>query len=169
MIALVATWTHYWKREMVEKGEGTFVGHSASGVFRQRGVQPGDRMYVISVAGGRLRVVGRLDVEDVVTQQRADELFGRPMWEGAEHVVARPGSGTARRTDAYLATKRLAEVEFVGADGEVVAVKINRSGQPDVLGLQGVREITLRTALLFDQVLGLKSSDDIVERGSDSS
>ncbi len=159
MIALVAIWTHYWKREMVEHGEGTFVGHTASSVFRQRGVAAGDRMYVISVAGGRLRIVGRLDVEDVVTQQRADELFGRPMWEGRDHVVARPGSGTPRRTDAYVADSRVGEIEFVGTDGEVITPKLNRSGHPDVLTLQGVREITARTALLFDQVLGLKSSE----------
>jgi len=154
----VTIWTHYWKREMVERGEGTFVGHSASNGFRQRGVRTGDRMYVISIAGGRLRIVGRLDVEDVVSQQRADELFGRPMWEGAEHVVARPGSGTPRRTDAYLPDARVADVEFV-ADGVTVALKINRLGNPDVLSLQGVREITPKTALLFDQVLGLKASD----------
>ncbi len=169
MIALVATWTHYWKREMVEQGEGTFVGHSASGVFRRSGVQPGDRLYVISVAGGRLRIVGRLDVEDVVNQKRADELFGRPVWEGAEHVIARPGSGTPRRTDAYLAAHGLVDVEFVDADGDIVPPKLNLAGHPDVLWLQGVREITARTALLFDQVLGVKTTEDIVERGSDSS
>ncbi len=169
MIAIVPIWTHYWKREMVELGEGTFVGHSASGSFRQRGVQAGDRLYVISVAGGRLRIVGRLDVEDVVTQQRADELFGRPMWPGAEHVVARPGSGTPRRTDAYVSARRLGDIEFVGADGDLTPPKVNPSGQPDVLALQGVREITLKTALMFDQVLGLKASTEIVERGSDSS
>ncbi len=159
MIALVAIWTHYWKRDMVERGEGTFVGHTASNGFRQRGVAAGDRLYVISISGGRLRIVGRLDVEDIVTQKRADELFGRPMRDGAEHIVARPGSGTPRRTDAYLAPQRLGEVEFVGPDGEVVPPKLNRTGQPDVLALQGVREITLKTALLFDHVLGLKASD----------
>ena len=98
MIALVAIWTHYWKREMVEQGEGTFVGHSASGMFRQRGVQPGDRLYVVSVSGGRLRIVGRLDVEDVVSQQRANELFGRPVWEGEEHVIR---AARLRDTPAY--------------------------------------------------------------------
>ena len=159
MIALVAIWTHYWKREMVDQGEGTYVGHTVSSVFRQRGVAAGDRMYVISVAGGRLRIVGRLDVEDVVTQQRADELFGRPMWEGRDHVVARPGSSTSRRTDAYVADTRVGEIEFLGPGGELISPKLNRKGHPDVLTLQGVREITPRTAVLFDQVLGLKSSE----------
>ena len=159
MIAPVAIWTHYWKREMVEQGEGTFVGHTASNGFRQRGVAAGDRLYVISISGGRLRVVGRLDVEDIVTQQRATELFGRTMGDGTEHIVARPGSGTPRRSDAYVASQRLGEVEFVGPDGEVMPPKLNRSGQPDVLALQGVREITLKTALLFDQALGLKASE----------
>ncbi len=159
MIALVAIWTHYWKREMVEQGEGTFVGHTTSNMFRQRGVAAGDRLYVISVSGGRLRIVGRLDVENVVTQQQADELFGRPMWPGPEHVIARPGSGTPRRSDAYVADDRLADIEFVGTDGEVVPPKVNRAGRPDVLSLQGVREITTKTALLFDQVLGVKTSD----------
>lgn len=159
MIALVAIWTHYWKREMVEQGEGTYVGHTVSSVFRQRGVEAGDRMYVISVAGGRLRIVGRLDVEDVVSQQRADELFGRPMWEGRDHVVARPGSGTLRRTDAYVTDSRINEIEFVGPAGALIVPKLNRHGHPEVLTLQGVREITARTAMLFDQVLGLKSSE----------
>ena len=144
---------------MVEQGEGMYVGHTAASGFRQRGVQTGDRMYVISVVGGRLRVVGRLDVEDVVSQERADELFGRPMWQGVEHVVARPGSGTPRRTDAYVPNRRLADVEFAASDGTVAALKINRLGHPDVLSLQGVREITARTAVLFDQVLGLKTTD----------
>ena len=160
MIALVAVWTHYWKREMVEQGEGTFVGHTASSVFRQRGVVAGDRMYVISVSGGRLRVVGRLDVENVVTQQQADELFGRPVWAGAEHVIARPGSGTPRRKDAYVAEDRAGEIEFVGPDGGVMPLKVNRAGRPDVLSLQGVREITPKTAVLFDHVLGLKAAAD---------
>jgi hypothetical protein len=159
MIAPVAIWTHYWKRDMVERGEGTFVGHTTSNGFRQRGVAAGDRLYVISISGGRLRIVGRLDVEDIVTQQRANELFGRPLRDGVEHIIARPGSGTPRRTDAYLAPQRLGEIEFVGPDGEVVPPKLNRTGQPDVLALQGVREITLKTAQLFDHVLGLKASE----------
>ena len=119
-------WAHYWKRERAEDGEGTFVGHSASSVFRQRGVKSGDRMYVISVLGGRLRVIGRLDVEDVVTQKRADELFGRHVWEGTDHVVARPGSGTPRRLDAFVPDARLDELEFVGPDGDVD----RREGEP---------------------------------------
>jgi len=162
MIAPVAIWTHYWKREMVEHGEGTFVGHTAANSFRQRGVTAGDRLYVISIAGGRLRVVGRLDVEDIVTQQRANELFGRPVRAGIEHIVARPGSGTPRRADAYLPPHRFAEVELVGAEGEVTPAKVNAHGHPDVLALQGVREITPKTALLFDQVLGLKASESDV-------
>ena len=78
------------------------------------------------------------------------------MWEGPEHVVARPGSGTPQRTDAYISDGRLADIEFVGPDGEPMPPKLNRSGHPDVLSLQGVREITSKTGTLFDQVLGLK-------------
>lgn len=161
-------WAHYWKRERAEDGEGTFVGHSASSVFRQRGVKSGDRMYVISVLGGRLRVIGRLDVEDVVTQKRADELFGRHVWEGTDHVVARPGSGTPRRLDAFVPDARLDELEFVGPDGDVIAAKVNRLGHVDVLNLQGLREITPRAAKLLDQLLGLKSDMDIAVKGADS-
>jgi hypothetical protein len=161
-------WAHYWKRERAEDGEGTFVGHSASSVFRQRGVKSGDRMYVISVLGGRLRVIGRLDVEDVVTQKRADELFGRHLWEAPEHVVARPGSGSQRRLDAFVPDHRLSELELVGPDGEAVIAKLNRHGQVDVLNLQGLREITPRAATLFDQVLGLKPEFDISVKGADS-
>jgi hypothetical protein len=160
-------WAHYWKRDRAEDGEG-FVGHSASSVFRQRGVRTGDRMYVISVLGGRLRVIGRLDVEDVVTQKRADELFGHHVWEGTEHVVARPGSGTPRRLDAFVPDGRLGEVELVGSDGAVSAVKVNRLGHIDVLNLQGLREITTHTANLFDHVLGLKPEFDISVKGADS-
>jgi hypothetical protein len=164
----VTIWAHYWKRERVEDGEGTFVGHSASSVFRQRGVKAGDRMYVVSVLGGQLRVIGRLDVEDVVTQQRADDLFGRHVWEGTDHVVARPGSGTQRRLDAFLPASRIGEFEVVGANGEVMPVKLNRLDQVDVLSLQGLREITARTATLFDHVLGLKPDMDIAVKGADS-
>jgi hypothetical protein len=161
-------WAHYWKRQRAEDGEGTYVGHSASSVFRERGVKTGDRMYVISVLGRRLRVIGRLDVEDVVTQARADELFGRHVWEGTDHVVARPGSGTPRRLDAFVPDTRLGEIEFVGADGEIVAAKVNRLGHIDALNLQGLREITPRAAKLFDQLLGLKPDMDIAVKGADS-
>jgi hypothetical protein len=161
-------WAHYWKRERAEVGEGTFVGHSASSVFRQRGVKAGDRMYVISVLGGRLRVIGRLDVEDVVTQQRAEELFGRHLWEAPDHVVARPGSGTPRRLDAFVPSSRIGELETVGPDGEATPMKLNRLGHIDVLSLQGVREITARTATQFDLVLGLKPDMDIAVKGADS-
>jgi hypothetical protein len=37
-----------------------------------------------------------------------------------------------------------------------------------VLSLQGLREITARTATLFDHVLGLKPDMDIAVKGADS-
>ena len=115
---------------------------------------------MISISGGRLRIVGRLDVEDIVTQKRADELFGRPMRDGAEHID-RAARVRARRAAPTPTSRRNAWAR--SSSSAPMARWFRRSstavGSPTCCALQGVREITLKTAQLFDHVLGLKASE----------
>jgi hypothetical protein len=58
----MSNWTHYWQRDTVLNAKATAspstLDHIASNVFRARGVDLGDHVYVISNFGDKFYVLG---------------------------------------------------------------------------------------------------------------
>jgi hypothetical protein len=157
----MAYWTHYWKNKTVfereqQKRITDDLAHTADDVFVLRGVQLGDVVYIVTVLEGTMHVLGRLVVDDVLDQQRAEKFFGEPVWPAADHLIAKPPVSECRY-DVSVPYGRLNEVEFITSKGTDVVKFDQRDGADphavDRQALRGVREITASTAGLFDALL----------------
>jgi hypothetical protein len=88
-------WTHYWTNKTVRDLQSSadsrayLVGHTAGNMFRQRGVAPGDVVYVATRLDGTITLLGRLEVSDIVDQrQAAKQLKTTNVWDASDHVLA---------------------------------------------------------------------------------
>ena len=165
-------YTHYWTRGTIKSREtmpDPFepLIHTASAEFRSRGVGPGDTVYVINLNGGRLRVVARMVVDLVVDQRQAEQLLGdENLWDAPDHCIARKGTATPSRYDAYLTDSQLAKFRFVAADGKAQGPKRRQDGKIEPQSFRSpVREITPQTAALLDSVLGSRPKSPAAKLG----
>ena len=153
--------THYWsaptvedQRTLAESGATSDVlDHTASNQFRSRGTGPGDSLYVISFSKSVLRVIGKMTVGQVVSQEEAERILPYKLWEADDHCIAIPGSEGMLRFDVSVSEPQLAGIEFVSASGLVVGPARGNDGRVDPQTFRGVREITPTTATLFDSGL----------------
>lgn len=160
----MSDYTHYWTGDTIKFQEGLHdpfepLIHIASAEFRSRGVGPGDTVYVINMIGGRLRVIGRMVVDQVVDQRQAEQLLeDTNLWDAADHCIARKGTATRARYDAFLTEPQLAKFRFVTADGGSHGPKLRKDGTIEPQSFRTpVREITPQTAATLDAVLGSRS------------
>jgi hypothetical protein len=165
IILAVRFWTHYWTHEtttfdqvLVESGEiPSALDHTAGNSFRKRGVRPGDGVYVVSYHHGSIRLVGRLVVETIVDQRAAKRALSYEPWDADDHLLADRGELRDRYFDLWLTDAQVRQLEFVGRGGKVVRAKFNRRGDPDQQTLRSVREVTDRTASLFEELLDARA------------
>ena len=153
----MANWTHYWQKETMLDPVGMASGpldHTASSSFRDRGVSPGDRVYVISCYGGAFYVVGRLIVDRIVDQQTAARELPYDPWEAADHILTEPSTRSPQRSDVTLPMVEVQKLEFISSSG-LKYPKFAANSLPDRQTFRGVREITDSTATTFDRALGL--------------
>src|SRR5687767_4323188 len=84
--------THYWTNQTWEEqrpiGHGEPLLHTASNTFRQRGVEPGDCVYVLTVSRGVLFLGGKMIVESVADQQTAEHARQDSLYEARDHLLA---------------------------------------------------------------------------------
>ena len=94
----MASFTHYWEGNtcdaMFADGlDGDTLDHAADKLFTQRGVGPGDKIYVVNNLRGNLVLIGRLEVDKIVSQAEAERVLGdNNLWDAPEHVIAKPGT-----------------------------------------------------------------------------
>src|SRR2546428_3651803 len=70
--------THYWANDTWEENsrqEGKPLIHTASNLFRSRGVAIGDFVYVVTVLAGRLFLLGRIEVGAMLGQVAAESAL----------------------------------------------------------------------------------------------
>ena len=154
----MAYWTHYWTNNTVEMesaliadGASDLVAHTAGEQFVQRGVSPGDVVYLVSRIAFKMHLLGRLVVDRVVDQSAANAHFRHGVWPATDHLLARPPFSKFR-TDVVVPDDRLKEVEFLNKKG-TVGLAFNKQGQVDQQTLRTLREVTAATAGLFDSLL----------------
>jgi hypothetical protein len=82
----------YWRDEAQARGdEGAPFYHTASDQFGPRGLQPGDRLYVVGLRDEQLLLIGRMDVEHVVQTREAKRILGKShLFPRRWHAIARP-------------------------------------------------------------------------------
>ncbi len=136
--------THYWKNDTWENQRHGMLGHTAGNQFRPAGVQPGDRIFIITVVKGKLRLGGALDVERVVGQQEAEEIFGEDVWEASDHVLAK--KSTPFTPELVVPEDVVRRIRF--SKGQ--AAKFSSRGGLDQQTMRGVRELSAASAELLN-------------------
>src|ERR1051326_7119582 len=117
--------THYWKNatwDAEQESVGGILDHAASNQFSTRGVSSGDAIYVIAVRSGDLLLGGRLDVKQVISQEEAERVLGRSLWDAREHVVGETSTAEPIAFDRVIPRDVVRQLRFVGETEEVGAV-----------------------------------------------
>lgn len=145
--------THYWtndtfKASSLEGGEP--LNHTASNVFLERGVDVGDRVYVVTIQKGVLHLVGRLVVGAVVDREQAEAALDYVPWEASDHLLA--SECTPMRFDRAVSSEIASQLRFEGVKGDV-PLKFKATGGLDEQTLRGVRRLSAGGANLFDALL----------------
>lgn len=145
--------THYWNHATFEEmacQNGQPLGHVAGNVFAQRGVEPGDRVYVVTIRNGGLHLLGRMEVGRLVDYHRAAASLDYEPLDRSEHLLAR--TCTAMRIDRRVPDVLAPHLQFVGTRG-LVAPKRKTDGSIDEQSLRGFRRLSRTSAAMLDVLL----------------
>ncbi len=143
--------THYWANATWQRTMGSDSGspldHSASSHFRNRGVRPGDSLYVVTVLHGQLLLGARMRVTEITNRTNARRRLGADVWDAPDHVFGE--AGTQLRHDLIVPDAVVQSLRFAPSGSRLRFV-----GQRlDQQTLRGVRELTPDSAALLDQLL----------------
>jgi len=132
--------------------EGEPLDHAAGKIFTQRGVGPGDKVYVVNNFKGDLVLIGRLEVEKIVSQAEAERILGVEVWDALEHIIAKPGSATPMRFERIVPMDMVRQLLFQGAKG-FESLKFESEDRLDRQTLRGVRRLSDGSARLLESLL----------------
>ena len=150
--------THYWKNDTWEQEQqDTILGargdleHAADNRFLERGVEPGDFVYPVTVMEGELYVMCKLEVDKVCGFEEAASLLGtRDLWDAEDHIVAtRPAPKHFDLAAPLEATRRL---RFVSGK-KAKELKFGPTGGLDRQTLRGVRELSPDSAAELERLV----------------
>jgi hypothetical protein len=138
---MARSYTQYWKNESwgpdVNNG---VVDHAVSNNFIARGVQPGDRLYIVTNIKGTLFLGNVLLVNRIVGQEAGEKYSGGDVWEGKDHALAVVGQPLYK--DLRVPPETVKALRFNGDK----ALAFNKTGELDSQTLRGVRLLTDESA-----------------------
>jgi hypothetical protein len=158
MTSFLQTWT---EGADVNRQPGDLT-HTASDLFRERGVGRGDTVYVAEVADGKLELIGRMRVAEVLSYAEARRRLPYPPWEAKDHLIAEPGTATPKvfgRPVRRRIAERLRFLQKTGrtrADGTTVfreTALLFRGAGLDAQTTRTVRRLTDDSAVLLEALL----------------
>jgi hypothetical protein len=150
----MANWATYWSSDTVKGHDGQIVQHIASDQLWAAGVSTGDTVFVISYLRGTLYVVTSIVVDQLVRQDRAEEILGRSnLWPADWHAIAKPDPVWPASLSASLSESQMASLKFIGRDGQASAPARNRHGEIDPQTFRTTRRIDARSAKLLSDLL----------------
>jgi hypothetical protein len=121
------------------------------------GVAPGDVLYIAYLDDRRLHLLGRLPVEEILSQEQAERRFGERLWEAREHAVG--DDGDIGVFDVRVADDVVRGLRFEREDGKVTTLNVAADGSVDGRALQSVRRLSSESASLLDEILDDESAD----------
>lgn len=145
--------TQLWPEALCEVTSqlgGKPLRHTAGNAFMERGVEPGDRVYVVTVQKGALVLLGRLDVERIVDERQAANVLDYRPGNSPDHVLA--STCTLLRFDRRVPRDVTTSLHFEEADG-VVPLRFKSVGLVDEDDLIGVRPLTSASAVALESLL----------------
>lgn len=139
-----------WHRD---GADGMPLRHAASNRFVERGIRPGDRLYVWSFIKGDLLLIGRMEVDAIVSYPEAVRRLDSTNFSDqlTDHAIAR--SATEKRFERVVPLKIIQQLEFMSPDGEINPPKFNSQKRPDPQTFRGVRQLTPASAVLLDKLV----------------
>ncbi len=154
--------THYWNgttcsgaRELTQDGHDRLV-HTASNQFLTRGVRPGAYVYVVNIRGGRMSVLGRMRVAEIINYDDAERRLPYEPWEADDHLIAEDGTATLLNFKCKVPMKTAERLRFVCPDNCMQPPRplAFSNANPELLDsqtLREVRELTEESAELLDR------------------
>lgn len=117
--------TLYWKWEQYQ---GSLAGgkavpetpldHTAGAMFTKRGIEPGHIVYVVSEKKGRLYLIGKMEVGEILfSDDEARSRIGYEPWSAPEHLIAR--ACTSIQPKLVLPADMVARLRFISPSGRV--------------------------------------------------
>lgn len=147
--------THYWTNDTWENAHRSSapdapLEHTAGNRFVERGVGPGDFVYVVTIIKGELYLLGRLRVGKVCDTNEAIRTLGtRDLWKASDHVVASESTPKDFNLVVPLeVTKRLVFISDIAK-----SLKFRSPGHLDGQTLRGVRELEPESAAELNRLL----------------
>ncbi|MEX0939563.1 MAG: hypothetical protein WDZ59_16990 [Pirellulales bacterium] len=143
--------TYSWQyAEAQKKSEGEPLGHAAGSRFSSRGIEPGDFVYIVAVHGGQLYLLGKMQVEKIVSKDDAHRIFGAEPYDAPEHLIA-SACTPARLTEVPVAiTKGL---RFIGGSRNKGLI-FREEDILDPQTMRVIRELVPDSASRLDDLLG---------------
>ncbi len=127
------------------------MDHVADNRFVDRGVQPGDFIYAVTVMDGELYLLARLEVGKICDFDEAASILGtEDLWEASDHVIA--SASTPKHFDRAVPFGVSERLEFVSGN-TTKPLKFKSPGQLDRQTLRGVRELDSGSAAELDRLL----------------
>ena len=105
--------THYWNTSTCEFQPGGVLDHTAGNDFGRKGIRPGDYLYVTNILRGRLRVIGRMQAQRIVSYEDACRLLDCEPWDADEHCIAVPGTATRMSFERYAPLDTVRRLRFL--------------------------------------------------------
>lgn len=154
----MAYFTHYWEAETCHRHDdsGDYLLEGIAGnQFLRRGVAPGDTVYIVNVLGGRLRLLSRITIDKIVSEQEAKKKFGDDVYPGKDQCLGKPGHSTPVSVSRYVPADVVRRLSFVNSKGKEVPPKFRDADSESLDGqtLRGVRQLTEGSAKLLDSAL----------------
>ena len=156
--------THYWNKESVEEAkclveEGyLYLDQAASKQFCKRHVKIGDYVYVVNIRGGRMVVIGRMQVGKVIPGIEDETPDADDFWAEYDHVIAEDGTATLLNFKSKAPMETANRLRFIRFDDRKQPPRslALSNANPELLDsqtLRGVRELTEESAELLDQFI----------------
>ncbi len=151
--------THYWSDELCDAHyreglSGIPVEFTAGSGFVRKAVASGDIIYIISVFDGQFLLLGKMEVDRIITSHmQAIAEFGPDIESAKEYVLPVEDTVTPLQFTRQIAWETVGELRFIGLDGKSKPLKLAGHEEVDDSTLTGVRELTPASAALLDEAL----------------
>jgi hypothetical protein len=164
---MAKSFLHLWTRKEFEthRAEGGATLWSASGnMFRQRGLTPGDRVYVVSCFDETLFLLGRIDVSRILSPAEARAYTGDTEfpWDWAsDHIFCEDEAARPMLFDLVVPDNVIRTMQFENGRAPVCREQGSRL-LPDPQTFRGFRKVSCQTAADFDRLIAGRLSSHSV-------
>mgnify|MGYP007059444534 CR=1 FL=1 len=142
--------TSSWQfAEAKSRATGQPLRYAAGSRFTQSEVGSGDTLYIVSVSKGQLYLLGKMEVDRIVSYEEAEQILDEKPFDAPEHVFARRCTATRLTLAPLEITQTLRFISASNRDSLYFTDEGVLSGQT----LRVVRRLTPESAALLDGIL----------------